>query len=304
MQGWGTWLQSYTGLRGEGASNSLPRKDVYAEGVAEITCHNESRLPHGTCPLVGLGGHALYGGFGLSSRMWGLTLDNITSVSSVLAGGNTFSASETQNRDLFWALRGAGPSFAIVTEMTLQTYPVPESVIVWEYIWLFPLVPGAEAATKAFLRAQEFAAGDGAVRELGFGLRLEKGGLFRLYGVFYGSKGEFEETLESLVFDIDKLWGQTIRGTGESVGGRPVKKVREMDYMEALQALGEGINLKNKIIAPTTELLQAVEPVNRSIGAHIEALGPGVNDCFVSFASGYSPPSCVECKAPWVLMGQ
>jgi len=75
---------------------------------------------------VGLGGHAHYGGFGLSSRMWGLTLDNIASLSGVLMRGNTFSASETQNRDLFWALRGAGPSFAIVTEMTLQTYPVPE----------------------------------------------------------------------------------------------------------------------------------------------------------------------------------
>lgn len=177
---------------------------------------------------MGLGGHALYGGFGLSSRMWGLTLDNITSISGVLAEGNIFSATETQNRDLFWALRGAGPSFAIVTEMTLQTYPAPDRVIVWEYIWLFPLVPGAEAATRAFLRAQEFAAGDGAVRELGFGLRLEKAGLFRLYGVFYGPMGEFEKILESLAYDISELWGQAIRGTGESVRGRITKKVREM----------------------------------------------------------------------------
>ena len=44
-------------------------------------------LPHGTCPGVGLGGHATHGGYGHDSRMWGLTLDTIVGLDVVLANG-------------------------------------------------------------------------------------------------------------------------------------------------------------------------------------------------------------------------
>ncbi len=59
---------------------------------------------HGTCPYVGIGGHASFGGFGFGfvSRLWGMTLDVITSMNVVLANGTIVAASETQNPELFW----------------------------------------------------------------------------------------------------------------------------------------------------------------------------------------------------------
>ncbi|KAK1230672.1 hypothetical protein PQX77_006226 [Marasmius sp. AFHP31] len=46
-------------------------------------------LPHGTCPYVGIGGHSAFGGFGYTSRMWGLTIDTIKAVNTVLANGTS-----------------------------------------------------------------------------------------------------------------------------------------------------------------------------------------------------------------------
>ncbi|KAJ6483169.1 hypothetical protein C8R45DRAFT_779246, partial [Mycena sanguinolenta] len=58
-------------------------------------------IPHGTCSYVGIGGHSGYGGFGFTSRVWGLTLDTIKSAAVVLANGTIATASSTVNTDLF-----------------------------------------------------------------------------------------------------------------------------------------------------------------------------------------------------------
>lgn len=59
-------------------------------------------LPHGTCPTVGIGGHAGHGGFGYTSRMWGLSLDTIVKMDVALADGSLVTASKDENPDLFW----------------------------------------------------------------------------------------------------------------------------------------------------------------------------------------------------------
>lgn len=59
-------------------------------------------IPHGRCTYVGIGGLAGHGGFGYTSRMWGLTLDVIDSVEVVLADGSILTASERENAELFW----------------------------------------------------------------------------------------------------------------------------------------------------------------------------------------------------------
>ncbi|KAF7309489.1 Glucooligosaccharide oxidase [Mycena indigotica] len=92
-------------------------------------------LPHGTCSYVGIGGHSGYGGFGFFSRAKGLTLDTIRSATVVLANGTIASASSTVNSDLFWAIRGASPSFGIVTSIEVSTFPAPSSVTVFQYGW-------------------------------------------------------------------------------------------------------------------------------------------------------------------------
>lgn len=59
-------------------------------------------IPHGLCGNVGIGGHALHGGMGLASGMWGHTMDAIVGLKGVTADGKVFEASEKKNSDLFW----------------------------------------------------------------------------------------------------------------------------------------------------------------------------------------------------------
>lgn len=99
-------------------------------GALATGIYNQGKrgLPHGTCPYVGSGGHTSFGGFGLSSRKFGLLLDTVVSADIVLANGTLITASQTQNTDIFWAIRGSGPSFGIVTSWTYQTIPAQDSI--------------------------------------------------------------------------------------------------------------------------------------------------------------------------------
>lgn len=70
-------------------------------------------LPHGTCPGVGLGGHATHGGFGYSSRNWGLTLDTITAMDVTLANGSSIKTSKTSYPDIFYVSLSSRNTVAI-----------------------------------------------------------------------------------------------------------------------------------------------------------------------------------------------
>ena len=84
-------------------------------------------IPAGTCPSVGIGGHALGGGFGLASRAWGLASDNLVSVRIVTADGQILVADAKHHGDLYWACRGGGGgNFGIVTRLTFRTHPVTQ----------------------------------------------------------------------------------------------------------------------------------------------------------------------------------
>ncbi|KAF1972901.1 FAD-binding domain-containing protein [Bimuria novae-zelandiae CBS 107.79] len=90
-------------------------------------------MAHGTCPQVGIGGHATIGGLGPSSRLWGSALDHVEEVEVVLANSSVVRASEKQNSDVFWALKGAGASFGIITEFKVRTQAEPEKTTLYSY---------------------------------------------------------------------------------------------------------------------------------------------------------------------------
>ncbi len=93
-------------------------------------------FPVGHCPTVSLSGYLLNGGQGWNSGTWGVACFSIEAANVVTADSDLVVASEQQNPDLLWALRGAGPGFfGVVTQYRLKLYSVPRAITASSYCY-------------------------------------------------------------------------------------------------------------------------------------------------------------------------
>ena len=120
--------------------------DVYA-----ALAQHGLTIPAGSCPSVGIAGHALGGGMGLAGRQFGLTCDNLLSAQIVTADGRLRTASGNSNADLYWALRGGGGgNFGVVTSLRFRAHPVPRTVSSFFVSWPWSRAADALGAWQAW----------------------------------------------------------------------------------------------------------------------------------------------------------
>ena len=97
--------------------------------------------PTGIISTTGVAGLTLGGGHGYLARKYGLTIDSLLAADMVLADGQLVTASDEENSDLFWAIRGGGGNFGVVTSFTFRLHPV-RNVVGGPTLW--PLEQSAE----------------------------------------------------------------------------------------------------------------------------------------------------------------
>ena len=109
-------------------------------------------IPSGVISTTGVGGLTLGGGIGHLARQYGLTIDNLLSADVVLADGSIVTADAHRHPDLFWALRGGGGNFGLVTSFEFRAHPV-RTVVAGPTFW--PLDQSAEvmSAYRDFILA-------------------------------------------------------------------------------------------------------------------------------------------------------
>jgi FAD/FMN-containing dehydrogenase len=154
-------------------------------------------IPGGTCPPVGVAGLTLGGGLGILGRKYGVTSDHLTGAEVVLADGRVLSCDNHHEHDLFWALRGAGGNFGVVTTLVFRAVPAPPLTTNLHLAW-----PYAHAA--AVVQAWQRWAPTGP-DELAASLKITAGvdpdrlPAVDVYGAFHGPRADAAQLVEELV---------------------------------------------------------------------------------------------------------
>jgi FAD/FMN-containing dehydrogenase len=122
---------AFVGAGCEGHAEPQPAVSIEAGAIwrhvyNEVTTKGGRYVQGGGCMTVGVAGLILGGGFGSFSKAYGMAAANLLEAEIVTAEGEVRIVSACSNPDLFWALKGGGGGFGVVTRVTLRTHPLPE----------------------------------------------------------------------------------------------------------------------------------------------------------------------------------
>lgn len=175
----------------------------------EAVCGAGYPFPGGGCPTVGVAGFTLGGGWGYSSRLYGLGCDSLIEAEVIDYKGDKLVANHQMNPDLYWALKGGGSgNFGVVTKLT---YKLPEKMAMCTLVNIDYQRVSVEKVIEVASRYQQF------FKDLDRRLNLKmamynsetKGQGVRLTGIFYGTKEEADALLnqfnDGTDYDLDYM---------------------------------------------------------------------------------------------------
>jgi hypothetical protein len=153
-------------------------------------------VPGGGCPDVGIAGYMQGGGYGFTSRTYGMHCDNVLEITMMTWEGRIVIANETRNADLFWAIRGGtGNQFGILLEVKYRLHK-------WDSGWGFALVWDQKNAAAALAEMQRTYMKTGVDDKLGF---MAAVGTFQgqtvamMFGIYVGSRDQGMRAIQSLL---------------------------------------------------------------------------------------------------------
>lgn len=117
------------------------RQSAHAQGGALLYTLDTETLKHGLVTVsgvvshTGVGGYTLGGGFGRLNRNYGLAVDNLRAAEIVTADGQVRRVSAEREPDLFWAIRGGGGNFGVVTDFEYQLHPFERNLLSGSILW-------------------------------------------------------------------------------------------------------------------------------------------------------------------------
>ncbi|CAM1509427.1 Fc.00g031660.m01.CDS01 [Cosmosporella sp. VM-42] len=228
--------------------------------AVELYNQGQRAIAHGSCPGVGIAGHVLHGGYGMASRTYGLTLDWLIGATVVLANATQVYCSATENSDLFWALRGAGSSFGIVTEFEFNTFAAPGKVTPFsiELDW------DRDEAVRGLEAFQSF--GINAPKELNMQIYLAPGGQ-TVQGAFYGDRNGLNKALKPFLGEV----GATI-STASTMGW-----IKSLEHFSGGLALDQkGPNKQHNTFYTTSLMSKALN--NGQIESFVKAIFDNAKD--------------------------
>ncbi|KAG8987654.1 hypothetical protein FRB90_003227, partial [Tulasnella sp. 427] len=143
----------------------------------------------GACSQVSIGGYTLGGGVGYSTGTYGLAADNLVSATVVLASGEIVIASESENPDLFWGLRGGGSNFGVVYELVVKLHPQRPDAYAIAYFYRPDQLSMVVEAIQQWWKVQK----DTEAVQLRFGLGMDRKPAVMVTGVSNSTQEEGEK---------------------------------------------------------------------------------------------------------------
>jgi len=226
-----------------GAQVDPERRTARVGGGSLLSVLDDAAQAHGlVCPVgvvshTGVAGLTLGGGMGRLQRKHGLTIDNLLAVEVVTADGRVVRASEDENPELFWGMRGAGPNFGIVTAFEFRLHPF-DGRITHGFVE-YPLDRAVELAA-CFRELVDDGPDD---LWTSFGIQVESGDASRVYAfvqvVHLGSEREAEQDLAGL-----RAFGTPLVDSIE-----PKEYLATQRMLDAPMAWGQRFSMKSCFLA-------------------------------------------------------